>query len=68
MYQLKDFNLPDDPTNLNPLVKPFHDANRNEIVFPNYTQNRELRKYFQSCFDKVLLIVEKTYELMADKI
>jgi hypothetical protein len=29
--------LPDDPTNLNPLVKPYHDANTHEIVYPNYT-------------------------------
>jgi len=60
--------LPDDPTNLNPLVKPFFDANRHEIIVPNYTQNRELIQYFQSHFDNVLSIVEKTYELMVDKI
>jgi hypothetical protein len=60
--------LPDDPTDLNPLVKPLYDANRHEIVYPNYTKNRELRQYFQFCFDKVLSIVEKTYELMADKL
>jgi hypothetical protein len=60
--------LPDDPTDLNPLVKPFFDANKHEVVYPKYTNNRELRQYFQFCFDKVLSIVEKTNELMVDKI
>jgi hypothetical protein len=60
--------LPDDPRDLNPLVKPFYDANRHEIVYPNYTKNRELRQYFQFCFDKILSIVEETYELMVNKI
>jgi hypothetical protein len=60
--------LPDDPTILNPVVKPYYDVNRNEIVYPNYAKNRELREYFQFCFDKVLSIVEKTHELMVDKI
>jgi hypothetical protein len=60
--------LPDDPTDLNPIVKPSFDANRNETVYPKYTKNRELRQYFQFCFDKILSIVEKIYELMMDKI
>lgn len=60
--------LPDDPSVMNPIVTPYYDPKQHKILIPNYTENREIKDYCEDCLNKVLCVIEKTYEYLDSKI
>jgi hypothetical protein len=57
--------IPDDPSTLKP---PYYDANKREIIDPNYAKDLELKQFCQLSLDRILCIVEKTCEYLYHKV
>lgn len=60
--------LPDDPSNTDPIARPYYDPVKHTIVIPNYTKNREMKNYCEDCLTRVLSIIEKAYSYIEPKI
>jgi hypothetical protein len=53
--------LPDDPKIMGVNERPFLDKERKIIVYPNFTQNREIKKYTQFLYKQVRIVTELIY-------
>lgn len=60
--------LPDDPTIPDPTIKPQYDTIAHQIVYPNYTENREVSSYCTLSLEKVIQVVENAYSHLRNSI
>jgi hypothetical protein len=56
--------LADDPRIIQPTERARWDNIKKRAIWPNYTQMRDIKKFSEDCYKKVVIIIEGIYELM----
>jgi hypothetical protein len=54
--------LPDDPKIIQPTERPYLDKELGRVIWPNYTKMRDIKKFSEDCYKKVVITIEGIYE------
>jgi hypothetical protein len=60
----KGYFLPDDPNLMTPKKRPHLDKRTKRIVVPNYTKKREIKKFTEALYKRVVETIEAIYLLI----